>query len=294
MGAIVGAALVSHVPTLVLPEEVRRELNHGEDTSLHAGLHQMRADKLGPLDADTVVVVDSHWFTTVEFVVASHDHRSGRYTSEELPRGMCQMPYDFPGDRQLAEAWAATATDRDDMWITAIDDPYLPVHYPTINLLPFLQGDERWVSAAICQTAQTEDFLLFGALLAEAIAALDRRVVVLASGGLSHRFWPLRQFRDHEAADPELHIRTPEAREADRHVIERLRAGDHAAVIDGMPEYAQHAPEGRFGHYLTMVGALGGRACTRPATQFGEYESVSGTGQAHLWFDVPVDAAGDR
>ena len=27
MGAIVGAALVSHVPTIVLPEAVRRELN---------------------------------------------------------------------------------------------------------------------------------------------------------------------------------------------------------------------------------------------------------------------------
>ena len=30
MGAIVGAALVSHVPTIVLPEEVRRELNDGQ------------------------------------------------------------------------------------------------------------------------------------------------------------------------------------------------------------------------------------------------------------------------
>ncbi len=288
MGSIVGAALVSHVPTLVLPEDVRRELNGGEDTTLHAGLHQLRVDKLGPLAADTVVVIDSHWFTTIEFVVASHDHRSGRYTSEELPRGMRQMPYDFTGDRELAEGWAATAVDRDDTWITAIDDPCLPVHYPTINLLPFLQGDERWLSAGVCQTARTDDFLLFGELLAEAIAAVDRRVVVLASGGLSHRFWPLRQFRDHEAADPDLHIRTPEACAADRRLIELLHAGDHATVIDEMPEYLQHAPEGRFGHYLTMVGALGGRDCTLPATQFGAYESVSGTGQVHLWFDVPA------
>lgn len=288
MGSIVGAALVSHVPTLVLPEAIRRELNEGADTTLHAGLHQLGAEKLGPLAADTVVVVDSHWFTTIEFVVAGHERRSGRYTSEELPRGMRQMPYDMPGDPELAQAWAAAADGRDDTWVTLADDPYLPVHYPTINLLPFLQGDERWMSAGVCQTAQTADFLLFGELLAAAVAAVDRRVVVLASGGLSHRFWPLREFRDHEAADPDLHLRTPEACAADRRVVEQLTAGDHAAVIDGMPEYLQHAPEGRFGHYLTMVGALGGRACTLPATQFGEYESVSGTGQAHLWFDVPA------
>jgi len=282
---IVGAALVSHVPTLVLPEEDRRAMNNGEDTTLFGGLHQMRAEKLGPLAADTVIVIDSHWATTIEHIVTSHDHRSGKYTSEELPRGMSQVPYGMPGDRELAEAWAATADDRDDTWITAIDDPYLPVHYPTLNLLPFLQGNERWISSGICQTGDTQDFLLYGQLLAEAIESVDRRVVLLASGGLSHRFWPLREFRDHEGADPDLHIRTPEAAAADRHVLDRLKAGDHAAVLEFLPEFRQFAPEGKFGHYLTMIGALGGADCTLVGEQFGEYEAVAGTGQAHVWFD---------
>ena len=126
MGEIVGTALVSHVPPLVLPEEIRRELNGGEDTTLFQGLHDMRAEKLGPLNADTVVVIDTHWFTTIEHIVASHERRSGTYTSEELPRGMKQMPYDMAGDPELAHAWEAAATGRDDTWITAIDDPYLP------------------------------------------------------------------------------------------------------------------------------------------------------------------------
>jgi len=286
MGEIVGAALVSHVPPLVLPEEDRREMNHGQDTTLFAGLHQLRAEKLAPLQADTVVVIDTHWFTTIEHIVASHDRRTGVYTSEELPRGMSQMPYDMAGDRELAESWAALAEDRDDTWITPIDDPHLPVHYPTINLLPFLQGDEQWLSAGVCQTADEIDFQLFGSLLAEAIAGLDRRVVVLASGGLSHRFWPLREFRDHEAADPDLHIRTPEAAAADRRVIAMMLAGDHAGILEFLPEFRSHAPEGYFGHYLTMIGALGGVECTATGTQFGEYEAVAGTGQAHIWFDL--------
>ena len=99
--------MVSHVPTLVLPEAVRRELNEGEDTTLFAGLHQLKADKLDALDFDTIVVIDTHWFTTIEHIVASHDRRGGSYTSEELPRGMSGMVYDFPGDRLLAETWAA-------------------------------------------------------------------------------------------------------------------------------------------------------------------------------------------
>lgn len=199
---------------------------------------------------------------------------------------MRQMPYDMPGDRELAERWAELSDDRDDTWITAIDDEYLPVHYPTINLLPFLQGDEAWLSAGICQTAEPDDFLLFGNLLAQAVESLDRRVVILASGGLSHRFWPLKQFRDHEGADPDTHARTPEAAAADRRVLEWMTGGDHAAIIDFVPEFARHAPEGFFGHYLTMVGALGGAACTATGQQFGAYEAVAGTGQAHVWFDL--------
>lgn len=286
MGSIVGAAVVSHVPTLVLPEETRREMNNGHDTTLFEGLHRLRAERLAPLEADTVVVIDTHWYTTIEFVVAAHERRSGLYTSEELPRGMRQVPYDIPGDPDLATAWATAAEDRDDMWITAIDDPHLPIHYPTINLLPFLQGKERWISASICQTGVPSDFLLYGQLLREAIEASDRRVVILASGGFSHRFWPLQQFRDHEGADPDMHIRTPEACAADRRAIQHLLDGNHAAIIDDMNEFAAHAPEGRFGHYLTMIGALGGAACTASGTQFGEYEAVAGTGQAHIWFDL--------
>lgn len=286
MGEIVGAALVSHVPPLVLPEAVRRELNDGHDTTLFAGLHELRAQKLEATQADTIVVIDTHWFTTIEHIVASHAHRKGMFTSEELPRGMNQMPYDFAGDPELAEAWAAQADDRNDTWITPIDDPNLPIHYPTTNLLPFLQGDERWVSASICQTADADDFLLFGELLAAAVATVDRRVVVLASGGLSHRFWPLRTFRDHEAANPDKHIRTPEACAADRQVIELMLAGNHQAIVDFVPEYSRHAPEGYFGHYLTMLGAIGGPSSSAPGTQFGEYEAVAGTGQTHIWFDL--------
>ena len=286
MGEIVGAAIISHVPTLVLPEEDRRAMNHGEDTTLFAGIHQLRAEKLDPLEIDTIVVIDTHWFTTIEHVVTSHDHRKGLYTSEELPRGMKQVPLRHRRRSSARRGLGAQADGRDDTWITPIDDPELPIHYPTVNLLQFLQDDERWMSAGVCQTGEPDDFLLFGELLADAIATLDRRVVVLASGGLSHRFWPLREFRDHEAADPDLHIRTPEACAADRKVLAHMEAGEHQEIIDFLPEYRAHGPEGKFGHYLTMVGAIGGSACTAKGTRFGEYESVSGTGQAHIWFDV--------
>jgi 3,4-dihydroxyphenylacetate 2,3-dioxygenase len=284
MGEIVGAAIVSHVPPIVMPDSVIAEIYGPEGTTLVDGLHRMRSERLDALEVDTVVVLDTHWFTTVEHIMTSHDRRTGIYTSEELPRGMRQRAYDFPGDRELAETWARIGSQRDDTRVLACDDPYLPIHYPTTNLLPFLQRDEAWVSMGICQTGTPDDWLLAGQLLAEAVAQLDRRVVLLASGGLSHRFWPMREFALHESADPS-HIRTPEARAADEHVLELLEAGDHAAVIDGWPQYRGFSPEGFFAHYLIMVGALGGRACTVPGTRYSAYESAAGTGQVHIWFD---------
>ena len=113
---------------------------------------------------------DAHWHTTVEFVVAAHDRRSGLYTSEELPRGMCQMPYDFPGDPELA-GLIAEEVEAAGSWMTPIDDPCLPIHYPTTNLLPFLQGDERWVSVSTAQTAESDDFLLVGEAIGRAVGA---------------------------------------------------------------------------------------------------------------------------
>lgn len=286
MGEIVGAAFVAHVPTIVLPEQVRRELNEGHEISLVPTLHDIRREFLDPLHADTFVVFDTHWFTTVEFVVAAHQRRHGKYTSEELPRGMCQMPYDIIGDPVLAHAFAATATDRDDMWIHASHDPFLPIHYPTVNLLPFLQRDERWMSIGVCQTGEATDFLLLGQLLADAITSLDRRVVLLASGGMSHTFWSLQELRSHEASNP-VHVRTAEAREADEQILAWWAAGDHKSVIDFYPTYRTFKPEGRFGHYLMMLGALGGAACTAPGVQRSDYENSAGTAQVHVTFCRP-------
>jgi 3,4-dihydroxyphenylacetate 2,3-dioxygenase len=288
MGEVVGAGLLAHVPTIVLPEATRRELNNGEDTTLVSGLQALRREVLETLDYDTVVVFDSHWATTVEFVVTAHARRAGLFTSEELPRGMRQRPYDFVGDPELAHLIASKA-DEHGTWITAIDDDHLPISYATTNLWEFLgQGlpDKRWISIGICQTADAEDNLRCGRAVGDAITDSDRKVVLIASGALSHTFWPLRQLRDHEAAGVE-HVFTPEAAAADAERIDWFGKGDHARVLETMPEFYRFKPEARFGHYVMMAGALGEGDNTAPARRYGEYENSVGTGQVHLWFDRP-------
>ena len=285
MGEIVGAGLISHAPTIMLPKEVRYELNEGKEISLVPGLIRLKDEVFSRLRPDTIVIVDSHWFTTVEHVLSAHEHRSGKMTSSELPRGMSGVPYDYDGDPELAHLAAQLGKELGTP-THASDDEYLPVYYATVNLLHYLHTDEKVVSVSVVQTGEPDDFLTMGEAIGEAVSSLDRRVVVLASGGMSHTFWPLKELPKHEASDP-VHIITPEARAADEQRLEWMRQGDHRRIVETMDEYMAVNPEGGFGHYLMMLGAVGGADCIAPGVMFSDYENATGTGQVHVWFDRP-------
>jgi len=85
-----------------------------------------------------------------------------------------------------------------------------------ISALPyFFSYPMDTVRAAASAVADSYSALVEGSFgSGDAIAATDRKVLLVASGAMSHTFWPLRQIRDHESADPS-HIFTPEARDAD-------------------------------------------------------------------------------
>ena len=284
MGEIVGAAIVSHVPTIMLDKEIRYELNEGKEISLIPGFKRMREEVLDVLKPDVVIVLDTHWHTLIEFVVTSHERRKGKYTSEELPRGMSQVPFDMKGDTELANL-IAEETSKLGRRCTASDDPCLPVNYGTINVAHYLQKDEAWLSIGCVMTSTPEDDMILGQGLANAIKKSGKKVVLLASGSMSHTFYPMMELLKHESSDPS-HV-YPGCREADEKRLEWFYQGDHRAVIDAMPDYMKARPEAGFSHYLMMVGALGGRDCKAVGRLFSDYENSVGTSQVHVWFDKP-------
>jgi 3,4-dihydroxyphenylacetate 2,3-dioxygenase len=285
MGEIVGVGLISHAPTIMFDEATRRELNEGKEISLVPGLVRLRTEVFDRLDADTVVIIDSHWETTVEHVLSAHARRFGHMTSSELPRGMAGIPYDYRGDPELAKLAAEIGVEMGTP-THASEDDYLPVYYATVNLVHYLHDDERIMSISVVQTGEADDFLTMGRAIGEAVSRIDRRVIVLASGGMSHSFWPLSQIAEHEASDP-IHIFTPEARAADEQRLRWMETGDHRRIVEMMDDYMPHNPEGDFGHYLMMLGAVGGVNCTAPGELFSDYENATGTGQVHVWFERP-------
>lgn len=285
MGSIVAAAVVAHQPMVMVDETIRVEFGGtGADTTLIEPGYRRLREAFAELAVDTFVILDTHWFTTTEHVIAGAEHFTGRYTSDEMPRNICDLPYDYPGAPELAREWHRVGKERG-LFTVNVTVPSLPQHYATLNLVHHLRRGERVLSAGVVQTGELEDYLALGSALGEAIRRVPgARVAVLGSGGMSHRFWPLRVIRQHFAYG-KAHVISDAARTMDARILELWEAGDHAGVVALYPEYQeQHHPEGRFAHYLMLLGAIGGAGCRARGVRLSEYENAVGTGQIHVLF----------
>ena len=284
MGQIVGAAVVSHHPGLVQPKEVRVQRGNGRDSDLIEGFDRVRA-KIDEVKPDTFVLFDTHWVTTSLHLVAGAAHYKGSYTSDELPFAMTRFPYDHAGAPALAVEVEKVAKEKRVAARNVVEES-LPLHYPTLNVIHYLGRGEKVLGVGTCQTARLKHFLQMGEVIAEAIRRSDARVVLLASGAMSHKFYDL----DHVPPNPRVwhpdNVSEPKNRALDMEVLELWKQGRHDTVLDRFPELEAAKYEGHGAHYAQMMGALGGRDCRARGTQLSEYENAAGTGNVHVWFDI--------
>jgi aromatic ring-opening dioxygenase catalytic subunit (LigB family) len=153
-----------------------------------------------------------------------------------------------------------------------------------------LNVHERVLTVSNCQNCESHHFVQSGEVLGEAIRRSDYRVVLLASGALSHRFnridWVQKNPRIYHPENVSSEINV----ESDREAIGLLEQGRHDLILERFPSvYAKIPWEGLGGHYLQMVGALGGADCRARGTALSDYENARGTGNIHMWFDLEAE-----
>jgi aromatic ring-opening dioxygenase catalytic subunit (LigB family) len=284
MGKIVGAAIVSHHPGLFRPKQDRVALGNGRDSDLIAGYGRIR-QKMDEVQGDTLIIFDTHWFTTQRHICAGADHYAGTYTSSELPWILNDIAYDFPGAPDLARKIEEIGAKRSVPAFNATD-PHVQPEYPTVNLLEPLHRGERVLRIGICQNARMQHFLDMGTVIGEAIAATDCRAILLASGALSHRMIDLDFTPRNPCNWHPDNISDPKHVTLDHEIMNLWAQGRHSDVIQRYPELRAAAYEGFGGHYLQMVGALGGRNCTSRGERLSDYENAMGTANVHIWFDA--------
>jgi 3,4-dihydroxyphenylacetate 2,3-dioxygenase len=286
MGKVVAAVFTTHVPRLMILDQGARVRYMGRNvTTFYDAMPRLERERLRTLDFDTFLLFDTHWFSTLEYVLNAHERLSGVYTSEELPAMLHDLEYDYQGDDELAHAVELEARERG---IRAIASAHrnLPIHYPTLNVMHYFNHEarRRVLSASVCQTASVKNDLAYGAAIGQAIWKSNRRVVLVASGGMSHKFWDYDRILDRASASPE-DISSTANRLYDERIMEWFRLGRHGAVLAAADDFRAHcSPEGRFSHYIMMAGALGGDSWNWRGEQFGKYEAAIGTGQSIFFF----------
>ena len=293
-GKVVGAALVSHHPGLMQCEEFRVLQGAGRDSDLIAGYSRLRR-KITEVSAQVVIIFDSHWFTTGYHLVDGGAHYRGMYTSDEMPWYLHGVPYDYRGHPELASLIESVSRERGG-YNRAISHPDLGRHYATINIVKQLWLERSGipvVTVSSCQNCDWHHFLESGETIGEAVRRSGLRVLLLASGALSHKFNPIDWKPNNPRIFDESNVSCPENMASDKAVIELFRQGHHREVLDRWDSEFRRLPWEAFGaHYLQMAGALGGRKCQARGEPLSAYENVRGTGNVHIWFDMETQAAG--
>jgi len=294
MGELVAGLFSTHVPRLMIHDPEARKAYMGKDvTTFYDALPEVYETRLRDLEFDTFIVIDTHWHSTLDFILNAHERLHGVYTSDEIPWMINEYEYDYPGDPELAALIADEAARSGDHAQCSAHRG-LPVHYGTLNVMHYYNPGprkRRVLAISVLDTAEVEANLRFGEAIARAVERSGRRVVLVASGGISHRFWDLAVIRERASADPR-DINGEERRAWDERIMQWWRDGDHPAVLANAEEFRRAcSPEGRFAHYLILAGAFGRGERLSKGVQFGRYEAAIGTGQAIFWFDRIAEVA---
>ncbi len=287
MGSIVGAAIVSHHPGLMQCEEFRVLQGAGADSDLIPGYARLR-ERVLAARPDVVMIFDSHWFTTGYHLVDGGARYSGTYISDEMPWYLHGVPYDYRGYPALAHAIEQVSREQGG-YNRVINHPDLGKHYATINLVKQLRlerSDTPVVTVSSCQNCDWRHFLKSGEAIAEAVRRSGLRVLLLASGALSHKFNPIDWKPNHPRIFHESNVSRPENIVSDKGAIALMEQGRHDMVLDRWQDEYRKMPWEAFGaHYLQMLGAMGGADCRAKGVALSAYENARGTGNVHMWFD---------
>jgi 3,4-dihydroxyphenylacetate 2,3-dioxygenase len=271
-------------------EQFRRKIGAGEDSDLIRGFAVLR-ERIKDVNADTLIIFDTHWFTTGYHLVDAGQRYAGRYISDEMPWYLHGQDYDYQGAPELAHLIQSVGEERG-VPTLAIDAPDLPRHYATINVVKLLDLDHRILTISNCQNCSSDHFVQMGEVVGEAIRRSDLRVVLLASGALSHKFTDIAFEQKHERLFHPANISSEENHKSDLEAIRLFTEGRHDQILARFPDEYRKIPwEGLGGHYLQMIGALGGAACRSKGEPLSQYENARGTGNIHIWFPTdPVPA----
>ena len=197
---------------------------------------------------DVAVVNSCHLITTFPTVVDGTPRHQGVLTAQEVPEIIHGVPYDYPGDYDLAARLIARGRTAGKQCVLA-NDVHYPLDYGTVMpMLCYLDRAQRtaMVPISVCLSADLEESYEWGRHVAQVARESDKRVGFVASGSVSHKL-----VRGPERAP------LPEDQELDHRFARLLADGEFEKLWGWLPEFTRATQAEMGGRHLAMLlGAI--------------------------------------
>ncbi|SHI21081.1 uncharacterized protein, PH0010 family/AmmeMemoRadiSam system protein A/AmmeMemoRadiSam system protein B [Sporobacter termitidis DSM 10068] len=255
---IIGAFIVPH-PPVILPE-----VGRGEEQKIRktADAYREAARRIARLKPETIVVTSPHSVMYADYIHISPGEKAGGDMRQfRAPQVAVTAIYDTGFVAELS-ALAQEA---------GIPAGTLGERNPGLDhgtLLPLLFINEQYGDYRLVRTGLSglppEDHYRFGMCIARAAEKSGKRVVLIASGDLSHKV---------SAEGPYGYAE--EGVQFDREITEAMASGDFLRFLTFTPEFAEKAAECGLRSCIILAGALDGKDVD---AELLSYEGTFGVG----------------
>jgi 2-aminophenol/2-amino-5-chlorophenol 1,6-dioxygenase subunit alpha len=244
-GRIVKGYIMPGLPHVMLPRDSasRLELRNACRVA-GANVREARPDVL--------VIFSTQWVSVLGHLVQARPNPIGLHVDENW-YDLGNLPYNFRTDLDLARKTIDLGTAAG-LQVRSVDYEGFPVDTGTLVALDFLNPkNEIPVVCISCNIYSGRDEeLKLGRAAADAVRALGRRAVMVASTGLSGHYFT------REITDEEDRIVNDADDAANRRLLDLMASGKCIDAMDLVPEYAAATgADMQFKSYYWLMGAIG-------------------------------------
>jgi AmmeMemoRadiSam system protein A/AmmeMemoRadiSam system protein B len=256
--ALIGAFIVPH-PPLIIPE-----VGRGEEKEVNKTIQSYNevAKRIAELKPDTIIITTPHSIMYSDYFHISPGKKAkGDFSNFRAKDVSFQVDY----DEEFVRALEACA-ERDGVEAGTLGEKNPELDHGTMVPLYFINQyykDYQLVRIGLSGLSLPLHYRL-GKCVEKTAAKLNRRIVFVASGDLSHK---LKEEGPYGFAQ--------EGVDFDRQIVEAMKEGDFLKFLEFNPDLCESAAECGLRSFIIMAGALSGKAVE---SNFLSYEGTYGVG----------------
>jgi len=264
--AIIGAFMLPH-PPIIIPQ-----VGHGEEMKIKKTIEAYLeiAKRIAELRPDTLIVSSPHTTIYADYFHISPGERAyGDFKQFGASNLSIEADYDTDFVQTLIDF-----VDRQKLPAGTLGERIKSLDHGTLIPLYFINKfytNYKLVRIGLSGLSTTEHYR-FGKCIAETAEKLDKRVVFIASGDLSHK---LKEEGPYGYAK--------EGPEFDRQLTEAANRGDFLSLLTFDNDFCERAAECGLRSFIIMAGALDKKA-VKP--ELLSYEGPFGVGYCICAFDI--------